>query len=371
MRSAPARFAASIAGERILNDRILEKRLAKKTRLPAPAICSFLLATLLCCTAALSNVRSLVGAQSSPEKPTQRTVAITVDDLPGAEPGTDHAIGNLKELEHINRAIPAALRAHHVPGIGFVNEWKLQVDGQRDARAALLQMWLDAGMSLGNHTYSHPDFQTTPLDRYEDETILGEVVTRALMSAAGQKEKYFRHPFLNTGPTAEAKAAFEAFLKDRGYRVAPVTVDPSDYMFNDILGESAEKKDKELGEKAKKEYLVYANIVFAYEEQESRNLFQREIPQVLLIHDSDLNAECLDALLSKLEKRGYKFISLDDALADPAYATPDLFVGGIGISWLTRWKLAFGQKPDYQNSPEPPKWVQQGFEEIRSTHAKQ
>ena len=99
---------------------------------------------------------------------------------------------------------------------------------------------------------------------------------------------------------------------------------------------SAERKDKELGEKAKKEYLEYANAVFAYEEQESKNLFQREIPQVLLIHDSDLNAECLDALLTQLEKRGYKFISLDDALADPAYATPDLFVGGVGISWLTR-----------------------------------
>ncbi|HEY2108984.1 MAG TPA: polysaccharide deacetylase family protein [Candidatus Acidoferrales bacterium] len=370
MRSAPARFAASTAGERILNDRILEKILARKTRAPAPAIYSFLLAALLCSTAALPNVGSLVGAQSSAEKATQRTVAITVDDLPGAEPGTDHAIGNLQELERINHAIPAALRAHRVPGIGFVNEWKLQVNGQRDARAALLQVWLDAGMSLGNHTYSHPDFQTTPLDRYEDETIRGEVVTRALMSAAGQKEKYFRHPFLNTGPTAEAKSAFESFLKDRGYRVAPVTVDPSDYMFNDILGESIKTNDKQPGEKAKKEYFAYIDTVFAYEEQESRNLFQREIPQVLLIHDSELNAQCLDALLTQLERRGYRFISLDDALADPAYATPDLFVGGVGISWLTRWKLAFGQKPDYQNSPDPPKWVQQGFEEIRSAHAK-
>ena len=216
MRPAPARFAASIAGERILNARILKNRPAIKIRSKAPATYSFLLAAVLCSTAAFPNVRSLAHVQSSAEKPTQRTVAITVDDLPGAEPGTDHAIGNLKELEHINRAIPAALRAHHVPGIGFVNEWKLQVDGQRDARATLLQMWLDAGMSLGNHTYSHPDFQTTPLDHYEDETIRGEVVTRALLSSAGQKEKYFRHPFLNTGPTAEAKSAFEAFLKDRG-----------------------------------------------------------------------------------------------------------------------------------------------------------
>jgi peptidoglycan/xylan/chitin deacetylase (PgdA/CDA1 family) len=342
-----------------------------KTRALALATYSFLFTALLCCAAQLVNGRSPVPAFASTQQSAQRTVAITVDDLPGAEFGTDHAIGNLKELEHINRAIPAALRSHHVPGIGFVTEWKLQVDGQRDARTALLQMWLDAGMSLGNHTYSHADFQTTPLDPYEDDTIRGEVVTRELMSATGQKEKYFRHPFLNTGPTAEAKSAFEAFLKERGYRVAPVTVDPSDYMFNDVLGESVDKKDRELGEKAKKEYLTYADAVFAYEEEESRNLFHREIPQVLLLHDSELEAQCLDALLSQLEKRGYKFISLDDALADPAYSTPDLFIGGEGISWLARWKLAFGQKPDYQNSPQPPKWVQQGFEGIRRAHIKQ
>jgi peptidoglycan/xylan/chitin deacetylase (PgdA/CDA1 family) len=329
-----------------------------------------MLAALLCCAVGLANVRFPAVERASARQP-QRTVVITVDDLPGAEFGIDHAIGNLKELEQINLAIPAALRSHHVPGIGFVSEWKLQVDGQRDARTALLQMWLDAGLTLGNHTYSHVDFQTTPLDQYEDETIRGEVVTRELMAAAGQKEKYFRHPFLNTGPTAEAKSAFEAFLKERGYRVAPVTVDPSDYMFNDILGESIEKNDKELAAKAKTEYLAYADIVFAYEEQESRNLFRREIPQILLVHDSELNAQCLDALLSQLEKRGYKFISLDDALADPAYATPDLFIGGVGISWFMRWKVAFGQKPDYEKSPEPPKWVQQGFEESRRAHSKQ
>ena len=37
MRPAPARFAASLAGERILNDRILKNRPAKKLRVPAPA----------------------------------------------------------------------------------------------------------------------------------------------------------------------------------------------------------------------------------------------------------------------------------------------------------------------------------------------
>jgi peptidoglycan/xylan/chitin deacetylase (PgdA/CDA1 family) len=334
-----------------------------------PAITNPPVGLLFCGVVIAASFTVRAGSPVPADQPVQRTVAVTVDDLPGAEPGTDHATGNLKELEKINHAIPAALRSHHVPAIGFVNEWKLQVPRERDARTALLQMWLDAGLTLGNHTYTHFDFQTTPLAQYEDDTIRGEVVTRSLLAEHGQTEKYFRHPFLNTGPTAEAKAAFEAFLKDRGYRVAPVTVDVSDYMFNDIVGESIEKRDKKLGAKAKKEYLAYADTVFDYEEQASRDLFQREIPQVLLIHDSALNAEYLDALLAQLEKRGYKFISLDDALADPAYATPDLYVGPLGISWLTRWKFAFGQKPDLEKGPEPPKWVSQKFEEIRRAHA--
>lgn len=313
-----------------------------------------------------SSAPHRAGGQSAP----QRTLVVTVDDLPGAEPGTDHATSDLKELQRINRAIPAALKSHHVPAIGFVNEWKLQVPGERDARTALLEDWLDAGMSLGNHTYTHPDFQNTPIDRFEDETIRGEVVTRSLMTARGQIEKYFRHPFLNTGPTAEAKAAFEAFLKERGYVVAPVTYDCADWMFNDILGRAIEKKDKKLAEKTKLEYLEYMDTVFEYFEGMSRELFSRDIPEVLLLHDNELNTQSLDVLLTRIEKRGYKFVSLEEALADAAYSTPDKYFGPEGISWLNRWRLAFGKDLDLKNNPDPPKWVMQMSDEIRKAHAK-
>lgn len=299
-----------------------------------------------------------------------RQLAVTIDDLPGAEPGTDHATGDLKELQKINHTIPAILKAHHVPAIGFVNEWKLQVPGERDARAALLEEWLDAGLTLGNHTYSHPSLQTTPLPQFEDETIRGEVVTSALMGARGQTERYFRHPNLDTGPTLEAKAAFEAFLKERGYVVAPVTFHCADWMFNDILGYAIEKKDKKLAEEAKKEYLKYLDTCFDYFEGMTRQLFGRDIPQVLLLHDSELNTESLDAVLTKIEKRGYRFVSLDEALADPAYSTPDTYICPPSISWLYRWKLAFGQDLDYKHHTSPPKWVEQLSREIRKSRSK-
>ena len=244
-----------------------------------------------------------------------KEVAITVDDLPGAVPGSGswEAVGTLKDLQKINRAIPQVLRSHHAPAIGFVNEWKLQVTGERDARVALLQSWLDAGLTLGNHTYTHASFQKTPLEQYEDETIRGEVVTRALMKAAGQEEKYFRHPFLMTGPTPEAKAAFEKFLKEHGYQVAPVTVDNDDWQFNDVLGAALEKGDNQLAERTKEAYVAYLKAVFDYYENVSRSVFHRQIPQVFLIHDSELTAECLDEVLTNLEQRGYRFISLEQA----------------------------------------------------------
>ncbi len=309
-------------------------------------------------------------AQSGAQSVVQRSIAITVDDLPGALPGDDFAYGELKELQRINRAIPAALKAHHAWAIGFVNERKLQVQGERDARTELLQMWLDAGLFLGNHNYAHDDFSNTPLQKYEDDLIRGEVVTEALLKAAGQSEKYFRHPYLNTGMTMDMKTAFDSFLKDRGYTIAPVTIEDADYVFNDALAHAVEKKDKKMAARAKKEYLEYVDTVLDYAEKESGEMFGRQIPQILLVHDNALNMECLDGVLEKLEKRGYKFVSLDRAMSDPAYATPDLYVG-TGILWMDRWKLALGMKLDLSKGPEPPGWAEQIFEQMRKERQKE
>ena len=98
----------------------------------------------------------------------ERKVAITFDDLPGAVPVTPNAPGELRQLKRYNHAIPAVLKAHHAPAIGFVNEQKLQVAGERDARVALLQRWIDGGFELGNHTYSHANFNQVALQEMED-----------------------------------------------------------------------------------------------------------------------------------------------------------------------------------------------------------
>ena len=152
-----------------------------------------------------------------------RRVAITFDDLPiaGVLPRDIASSGEL------TRKLLAGIGAHHVPAIGFVNEDKLTAaDGAVDPqRVELLRRWLDAGIELGNHSYSHADLHTTPLDVFEADVLKGERVTRPLMEQRGLAPRFFRHPFLHTGRDLEKRKEFESFLAAHGYRVAPVTID--------------------------------------------------------------------------------------------------------------------------------------------------
>ncbi len=293
-----------------------------------------------------------------------RTIALTFDDLPKATaPGQDS--NNITAIRRTNDQLLAVLRSHHAPAIGFVNESKLFVAGQTDARIAILQAWLDAGMQLGNHTFSHKDLNAVSLEEYEDDVIHGEVVWHRLMeqssnggvSAKSGQTLYFRHPFTHTGETREKKNAFEAFLKSRGYVVAPFTVEHFDYGFNAIYAKALARGDKGQAARIRAAYLDHLDTMLRFFEQKSRELFGREIPQALLIHDNDINAASLDAMLTRMEKRGYSFVTLGEAMCDPAYATKDYYVGRIGPSWLHRWSVALGKPMNFQAEPDPPKWV--------------
>jgi peptidoglycan/xylan/chitin deacetylase (PgdA/CDA1 family) len=128
-----------------------------------------------------------------------------------AVPGNDRAPGQLAEACRVTSALLKSLAAHHAMAIGFVNEIKLNVANERDARAALLLEWLQAGMELGNHTYSHPRLSEADISKYEDDFVRGITVTAAEMTAAGKTERYFRYPYLDTGKDKVEKDAIISF----------------------------------------------------------------------------------------------------------------------------------------------------------------
>src|SRR4029079_13138464 len=93
-----------------------------------------------------------------------KTMAITFDDLPKSS-GVEDIEGARKTTASILRV----LKAHKAPAIAFVNEGKLYT-GARIVpdRVALLKSWVDAGIPLANHTYSHIDINNVTLKKYED-----------------------------------------------------------------------------------------------------------------------------------------------------------------------------------------------------------
>ncbi len=284
----------------------------------------------------------------------QRKLALTIDDLPKVVIGASAPFGDINDVRATLWQISGDLRG--VPAIGFVNESKLYVPGEFDQRVDVLKMWLKDGHELGNHTFSHIDLQDSPLARYEDDVIRGSVVTNNLLTTSGNKERFFRFPYNHTGPNRETKEAFEKFLAEHRYSVAAYTVQHDDYIFNEVYVRARRNWNSELQERIRAAYLDHLDTAFAYFEGQARALFGREIPQVLLIHANDLNADAIGDMLERLRKRGYSFISLEEALRDPAYQSKDDYVGPYGISWLQRWAISKGLPRD-KNEPDPPKWV--------------
>ena len=275
-----------------------------------------------------------------------RKVAITIDDLPrgGDTPrGVDRDVASIRAM---TEKLLAPLRG--IPVIGFVNAGNAP-GVSTEGLQGILKMWIAAGATLGNHTWTHRDLNAVPLKEFEADVLRGEV---AIKQASGQRPVYFRHPFLHVGKDAATRQAFEQFLKAHGYRVAPVTLDNSDYMFATVY---VRAKDPALAARVKREYIAYMESIFAFFEARSKEVVGREMAQTLLIHASQLNADAMAELLAMMRRRGYEFVSLETALKDAAYSLADDYYGPGGFSWIHHWSLTKGMAP--KGEPDEPAWL--------------
>jgi peptidoglycan/xylan/chitin deacetylase (PgdA/CDA1 family) len=308
----------------------------------------------LCASAGLSLLSALsVFAQG-------RSVAITVDDLPYA--GGARASANVSEIsstaEVVNRKLLAAFQAHHVPVTGFVIQKTVESLGPTSG-TIILKEWTSRGFDLGNHTYSHPDINGLSPEQIEQEIVRGESTVGPLMKEAGKELKFFRFPMNHTGDTREKHDSIAAFLSHRGYRMAACTIDNSDYLFNDAYVRMLANNEGEAAQKLRVEYLAYTSTEIDYYAALNKQVLGYEPPQVMLLHDNRLNADVIERVLQLFGEKQYRFVSLDVALADAAYRTPETYITKFGPMWGYRWTNERNVRVNGSLEPDPPKWILQ------------
>lgn len=283
-----------------------------------------------------------------------RRIALTFDDLPM----TGGSLCDVEGVHAVTRQLTNTLAGRSLPATGFVTARRPCL-GPELLRETLAR-WTAAGASLGNHSATHPDVDTTPMDAYLADIEEGQ---RLLEAAAPGAEAWFRHPLLHTGADPARKERLTAHLRERGYRVAPVTVDNQEWVYAAVYADARARGDGALADRVAEAYVEHLEAATRFYERLSVDVFEREIPQVLLLHANLLNAERMEAVIEMLERRGYAFVALEDALENPAYARPDTYVGPRGLSWLQRWALEDGI--DVPDEPREADWVARAFARVR------
>jgi peptidoglycan-N-acetylglucosamine deacetylase len=292
-----------------------------------------------------------------PRPPSPIEVALTVDDLP--RHGSQIAG---KEPAAVARVLLAAFARHGLHQVyGFVNAERLT---SHPEDREVLRAWVAAGHPLGNHTWSHPDLDRVPVADFlqeidRDEAPLAEAMAavqgRPLATTRPPAWKVFRYPFLREGKDAATRAAVRAHLAARGYRIAHVTVDPYDWAYNDeyvrCLGAASDGAHAERRALAET-FVAEARAKLQWSVTASAALAGRPVRQILLIHLGAIDADTIEPLLAAYEGMGVRWITLDEALADPIYGQD--VPGSTGGAFLRQLFRARGAAPPPITLPPRP-----------------
>ena len=289
-------------------------------------------------------------------------IALTFDDLPSLT-----LLKSQAYVDYNNDMILHELKKHHFPAIGFVNEGKFN-DLDRTRQIANVRKWRDAGMLLGNHTYSHESPNGIRASAYIADIARGEPVTRALLAERHRTSVWFRHPYLETGMPQEDKLLIDEWLLAHAYNIAPVTMENSDWLFAEPYDDAIARHDEPRVKRIKAQYIAYTEEMVDWYQKASLALFGRRIAFVMLLHVTRLNADSMEDLAKILARNDLRPVGIDTAMKDPAYRTHDPYVGPDGVEWLERWSLELNKSLPWDSFQDPPADVEAEYKKIDNDH---
>lgn len=268
-------------------------------------------------------------ALATDAKTARRPLLVTVDDLPVAA-GSMHT--DPVERERITRGLLAVLAKHNVQAVGFVIWGSVRSEADR----AILGRWLAAGHELGNHSRGHLDYPLTATDDYVADVDAGRAGLEAFLAPHGRHVRFFRFPFLREGDTEPKLDAMRKYLDGSGQRNMPVTIDNQDWSFEERWVKARQTGDAKAMSTIADEYQLALRSEIIAQTELGDELFERAVPQVLLLHANEVGSAQWDSLFTWIEERGYRFAAADELIGDSAIASLPRFVSRYGGSHWNR-----------------------------------
>jgi peptidoglycan/xylan/chitin deacetylase (PgdA/CDA1 family) len=263
----------------------------------------------------------LFGASPAAER---KQIAVIFDDLPASREVM------FKDQLRMNQQILEVLDNYHAKATGFV------IVDRLNGRPDIVDLWLNQGHELGNHTCYHTDFDDVRPGTFRTDISKGASALREILEKYKATLTYFRFPYFHEGKTPEKKAAIRRFLSENGWVVAPVTINLKDPDYNELFLKAWGSNDGKQQDSIRMAYLEQVKRKTEEAEDLARELVGRDVRHILLLHLNRINAETMDQILAFYSNSGYSFISLSEALQDSVYSLEENYVGSEELTWLER-----------------------------------
>jgi peptidoglycan/xylan/chitin deacetylase (PgdA/CDA1 family) len=227
-----------------------------------------------------------------------------------------------------NQSILETLRANSHKAALFVIGRNIDSDEGKQ----LLAPWDKAGHLIGNHTYSHRNFNAPDanVEAYQQDILRAE----ALLKEFPGFRKYFRFPMLKEGDTPAKRDAMRSFFARHGYRNGYVTIDNSDWAIDQRLTARL-KKDAAADVKPYRDfYLEHMWTRTEYYDSLAQRVLGRRVKHTVLVHFNLLNGLFLGDLIAMYKSKGWELVDAEQAFTDPVFsAKPNVLPAGESIVW--------------------------------------
>ncbi|PXY23086.1 hypothetical protein DI005_22970 [Prauserella sp. PE36] len=257
-------------------------------------------------------------------------VAMSVDDLfqwKGMPYPESHPPARTAQL-----LIDAFANHGHPPVYSFSST--APVDDE-PAFAEVFDQWVDAGHHVGNHTHYHASLNWVKPSVYIDdikrsEDVIGSYIERA-------PSKYFRYCMDMWGNSPEKTAQVQAWLAKAGYLAAPLSYWFYDAQFAVPYLRALHNKDEGVRNWILDKFVETAIDQFKRQVNLSYQALGRQQVHIGLLHGTPVTGDAADRVLAGLKELGVEFVTLEEAMADPANVIPPNTVTPMFRNFTQKW----------------------------------